>query len=52
MKINFIVVAVAVVAILGFIYFIVKRNKKDRNNLERTLNQSEMKASKHSAPKV
>jgi preprotein translocase subunit YajC len=52
MKINFIIVAVAVVAILGFVYFIVKRNRKDRNELENTLNQRELKASKHSAPKI
>jgi preprotein translocase subunit YajC len=52
MKINFIIVAVAVVAILGFIYFLIKRNKKDQNQLEKELNQSELKPTKHSSPKL
>ncbi|MGE6219248.1 hypothetical protein ACQKCH_05435 [Nubsella zeaxanthinifaciens] len=52
MKINFIIVAVALVAILGFIYFVIKRNRKDQTELEKELNQSELKAPKHSAPKV
>lgn len=48
MKINFILIAVVVVAILGFIYFVVKRNRKDQKDLEKELNQNELKPEKHS----
>ncbi len=31
MKINFILIAVAIVAILGFIYYIISRNNNEQN---------------------
>ena len=52
MKINFILIAVAVVAILGFMYFVIKRNRKDQKDLEKELNQKELKPEKHSADRV
>lgn len=48
MKVNFILIAVAIVAILGFIYFLIKRNHKDQKDLEKELNQKELKPEKHS----
>jgi preprotein translocase subunit YajC len=52
MKINFILIAVAIVAILGFVYFIIKRNQKDQKDLEKELNQKELKPDKHSDERV
>lgn len=52
MKINLILIAVAVVAILGFIYFVVKRNNKDQKDLEKELNQKELKADRHSGDRI
>lgn len=52
MKINFILIAVVIVAILGFVYFIVKRNRKDQKNLEKELNQKELKPDKHSDERI
>ncbi len=52
MKINFILIAVVVVAILGFIYFVVKRNRKDQKDLEKELNQKELTPEKHSGDRV
>ena len=52
MKINFILIAVAVVAILGFIYFVIKRNRKDQKDLEKELNQKELKPDKHSGDRI
>lgn len=52
MKINFILIAVAIVAILGFIYFVVKRNHKDQKDLEKELNQKELRPDKHSSDKI
>jgi preprotein translocase subunit YajC len=52
MKINFILIAVAIVAILGFVYFIIKRNKKDQKELEKELNQKELKPEKHDSEHI
>jgi len=52
MKINFILIAVAIVAILGFIYFVVKRNHKDQKELEKELNRKELKPDKHSGNRI
>ncbi|MFN0289837.1 hypothetical protein [Pedobacter helvus] len=52
MKINFILIAVVVVAILGFIYFVVKRNRKDQKDLEKELNQKELTPEKHCGDRV
>ncbi len=52
MKINFIVIAVLVVAILAFVYFVIKRNTRDRKELERELNQKELKPDQHTVDKI
>lgn len=52
MKINFILIAVAIVAILGFVYFVVARNRKDQKDLEKELNQKELKPEKHDGPRT
>lgn len=52
MKINFILIAVVVVAILGFIYFVIKKNYKDQKDLEKELNQKEIKPEKHEGPRT
>ena len=52
MKINLILIAVVVVAILAFIYFVITRNNRDRKELEKELNQKELKPDKHTVDKV
>lgn len=47
MEVNRTVIAVLVIAILIFVYFIIKRNKKDRKSLEEELNQNDIKPDKH-----
>ncbi|MFD0941282.1 hypothetical protein [Pedobacter boryungensis] len=47
MKINTVIIAIVVVAILAFVYFIIKRNKKDQKELEHEFNQKEVKPDKH-----
>ncbi|HTM98825.1 MAG TPA: FeoB-associated Cys-rich membrane protein [Pedobacter sp.] len=47
MKSNSIVIALLIVAILAFVYFIIKRNRKDQKSLEKELNQREVKPEKH-----
>ena len=52
MKINVVVIAIVIVAVLAFVYFIVKRNKKDQKKLEQELNKREIKPEKHTEDKV
>jgi preprotein translocase subunit YajC len=52
MKINVVVIAIIIVAILAFVYFIVKRNKKDQKELENELNSKEVNAEKHTEDKI
>lgn len=52
MKLNFILITVAIVAILGFVYFVIKRNRKDQKELEKELNQKELKPEKHSSDHI
>ncbi|MFA6277195.1 MAG: hypothetical protein WC622_10630 [Pedobacter sp.] len=47
MKVNTIIIAIVIVAVLAFVYFIIKRNKKDQKELENELNQREIKPNKH-----
>jgi preprotein translocase subunit YajC len=47
MKLNSVVIALLVVAILAFVYFVIKRNRKDQKSLEKELNQREVKPEKH-----
>lgn len=52
MKINIVVIAIIIAAILLFIYFIIKRNRKDQKKFENELNQSELTPDKHKGDKV
>lgn len=52
MKVNEWVIAIIVVSVLAFVYFIVKRNKVDQKNLERDLNEREVKPDRHDEPRV
>lgn len=52
MKINIVVIVIIVAAILGFVYFIVKRNRKDQKKLEQELNQRELTPDKHKGDKI
>ncbi|MBB2144796.1 hypothetical protein GM921_04830 [Pedobacter sp. LMG 31464] len=47
MKTNTVIIAIVIVAVLAFVYFIVKRNKKDQKELEDELNQKEITPDKH-----
>ena len=47
MEVNKTVIAILIVAILVFVYFIIKRNRKDQKNLQDELNQKEIKPEKH-----
>ena len=52
MKVNMVVIAIIIVAILGFVYFIIKRNKKDQKQLESELNEKELTPNKHEDDKI
>jgi len=52
MKINVVVIAIIIVAILAFVYFVIKRNKKDQKELENELNTRELNPDKHKEDKV
>lgn len=52
MKINVVVVAILIVAVLAFVYFVVKRNRKDQRELEEELNQKELPSEKHKGEKI
>ncbi len=52
MKVNFILIAVAIVAVLAFVYFVIKRNRKDQKDLEKQLNQKELKPDKHTGDHI
>jgi preprotein translocase subunit YajC len=47
MKLNSVVIALLVVAILAFVYFIIKKNRKDQQSLEDELKQREVTPEKH-----
>ena len=52
MEMNLIVISVVIVAILAFMYFVITRNNRDRKELEKELNQKELKPDKHTVDKV
>jgi preprotein translocase subunit YajC len=52
MKINTVVIAIVVIAILGFLYFIIKRNRKDQQSFEDELNGGELTNKKHKEDQV
>lgn len=47
MEFNVVVISILVVAIALFIVFVIKRNKKDRKDLEKDLNERELPTDKH-----
>lgn len=47
MEFNVVVISILVVAIALFIVFVIKRNKKDRKDLEKELNQKELTPDKN-----
>ncbi|MBY0542966.1 MAG: hypothetical protein K2P75_06160 [Sphingobacteriaceae bacterium] len=52
MKINIVVIAIIIAAILLFIYFVIKRNRKDQKKFENELNQRELTPDKHKDNKI
>lgn len=52
MEINYVVIAILIVAILGFVFFVIKRNRKDQKKMEREINQSELTPDKHQENKI
>ena len=47
MEINRIVIAIIIVAVLVFVYFVIKRNRKDLKDLEKELNEKDIQPKKH-----
>lgn len=47
MEINIIVIAIIIIATLLFVYFVVKRNRKDLKELEKELNEKDFQPKKH-----
>lgn len=47
MDISIVIVGILIVLIIPFVYFIIKRNRKDQRELEEELNEREMKPDKH-----
>lgn len=52
MKINTVIIAIAIIAVLAFVYFIIKRNRKDQKELEKELNDREVAPDKHDGEHV
>lgn len=52
MEFNSTVIGIGIIIILAFIYFVIKRNKKDQKNMENELNQAEIKPDKHEGDKI
>lgn len=52
MKVNIVVIVIIIAAILGFVYFVIKRNRKDQKDLEKEINQREITPDKHKGDKI
>ena len=52
MKINIVIIAILVIAILALVYFVIKRNRKDQKELVNELNNRDIKPEKHEEDKV
>lgn len=52
MEENGLLIVVGVIAILAFMYFVIKRNRKDQKDFEKELNEREVKPNKHTEDKV
>ncbi len=46
------VIAILIIAILGFVFFVIRRNRKDQKKMEREMNQSELTPDKHQENKI
>ena len=51
-SLNLILIVLAALAILLFMYFIIKRNYKDQKEFENEINQKEVKPDQHSGDKI
>jgi hypothetical protein len=47
MEINYVIVALVVLVVLGLAIYVIKRNKKDLNKFEKEIIDSELKPDKH-----
>ncbi|MGF1923518.1 MAG: hypothetical protein ACQUHE_05020 [Bacteroidia bacterium] len=52
MEENGLLIVFGVIAILAFMYFVIKRNRKDQKDFEKELNEREVKPNKHGEDKV
>jgi preprotein translocase subunit YajC len=52
MEVNSTVIGIGVIIILAFVYFVIKRNKKDQKKMENELNQTDIKPDKHGGDKI
>lgn len=52
MKVNIVVIGIIIIAIIGFVYFVLKRNRKDQKEMEKELNQRELSPDKHKGDKI
>lgn len=52
MKVNVVILAILIVAALGFIYFVIKRNNKDRKDYEEELKNEDIKPEQHKKDKI
>ena len=46
------VIAILIIAILGFVFFVIRRNRKDQKKMEREMDQSELTPDKHQENKI
>lgn len=47
MEFNVVVISILVVAIILFVVFVIKRNRKDQKSLEKELNEKELTPDRH-----
>ena len=52
MEENGLVIVFGALAILVFVYFVIKRNRKDQKELENEINQREVKPKKHDSESI
>jgi hypothetical protein len=52
MNINILVIATAIILVIAFVYFVIKRNKKDQKDLEKEINEREDFPDRHSDPRI
>lgn len=52
MEVNKFVIGILVIVILAFVYFVIKRNKKDQKKMEREFNEKEVSPKKHEGDRI